>query len=79
MESPDIQIVDVRQTPPAQRHPRIFGAFEKLAPGQSFELINDHDPNPLYYQFQAEHTGEFNWEYLEQGPENWRVKIQKIR
>ncbi len=73
------RIVDVRLTPPAQRHPLIFGAFERLQPGQSFELVNDHDPKPLYYQFLAEHTGTFDWEYLERGPEVWRVKIGKIQ
>lgn len=73
------QIVDVRQTPPAQRHPLIFGTFENLQPGESFELVNDHDPKPLYYQFQAEHTGEFEWDYLEQGPQTWRVSIKKVR
>ena len=71
----DEPVVDVRFTPPAQRHPLIFGTFEKLAPGQSLVLINDHDPKPLYYQFQAERTGEFTWDYLEQGPEVWRVRI----
>jgi uncharacterized protein (DUF2249 family) len=70
-------VVDVRQTPPAQRHPMIFGTFEQLKPGQGFELVNDHDPKPLYYQFQAEHTGEFDWDYLERGPEVWRVEITK--
>ncbi|NLG98764.1 MAG: DUF2249 domain-containing protein [Chloroflexi bacterium] len=69
--------VDVRQTPPPQRHPMIFGTFEALEPGESFELINDHDPKPLYYQFQAERTGQFDWNYLEQGPEVWRVMISK--
>jgi uncharacterized protein (DUF2249 family) len=69
--------VDVRSVAPAQRHPLIFGAFEGLAPGQSFILVNDHDPKPLYYQFQAERTGEFAWDYLEQGPETWRVRIAK--
>lgn len=69
--------VDVRQTPPSQRHPMIFGTFEALEPGQSFELVNDHDPKPLYYQFQAERTGQFEWNYLEQGPEVWRVQISK--
>lgn len=69
--------VDVRQTPPPQRHPMIFGTFEALEPGQSFELVNDHDPKPLYYQFQAERTGQFEWNYLEQGPEVWRVQISK--
>lgn len=72
------RVVDVRQTPPAQRHPMIFGAFESLEAGQSFELVNDHDPKPLYYQFQAERTGQFEWQYLEQGPVVWRVAIRKI-
>lgn len=71
-------LVDVRQTPPAQRHPMIFGTFESLKPGQSFELVNDHDPKPLYYQFQAELTGQFEWNYLERGPEIWRVEIRKL-
>jgi uncharacterized protein (DUF2249 family) len=69
--------VDVRSVAPAQRHPLIFGAFEALETGQSFILVNDHDPKPLYYQFQAERTGEFAWDYLEQGPDTWRVRIAK--
>lgn len=69
--------LDVRTIAPAQRHPLIFGTFEDLEPGQSFVLVNDHDPKPLYYQFQAERPGEFDWEYLEQGPETWRVRIAK--
>ena len=40
-------------------------------------LINDHDPKPLYYQFAAEHAGEFVWEYSEKGPIDWRVRIGK--
>lgn len=68
-------IVDVRSTPPAQRHPRIFSAFEALAPGEGFILINDHDPKPLYYQFKFEREGQFTWDYLEQGPQDWRVRI----
>lgn len=71
------RVVDVRNTPPPQRHPLIFGTFEALASGESFELINDHDPKPLYYQFQAERAGQFGWTYLEQGPEVWRVEIRK--
>jgi uncharacterized protein (DUF2249 family) len=69
------QIVDVRAVPPAQRHPLIFGAFQQLAPGASFILVNDHDPKPLYYQFKFEQEGLFSWEYLEQGPDAWRVRI----
>lgn len=41
------------------------------------ELVNDHDPKPLYYQFQVEMPGAFTWEYLEQGPHDWRVAITR--
>jgi uncharacterized protein (DUF2249 family) len=62
---------------PPQRHPLIFATFQALGPGEGFELVNDHDPKPLYYQFAAELPGQFTWEYLEQGPEVWRVRIGK--
>jgi uncharacterized protein (DUF2249 family) len=67
--------IDVRPVAPAQRHPLIFETFEGLAPGESFILVNDHDPKPLYYQFKFEREGQFTWEYLEQGPDVWRVRI----
>ena len=74
-----VKTLDVRTIAPMHRHPMIFQSFEELRPGQAFELVNDHDPKPLYYQFQAERTGEFQWEYEEQGPEVWRVRIGKVK
>lgn len=70
--------LDVRQLVPMQRHSTIFGKWQNLGAGQSFVLINDHDPKPLYYQFDAEHKGKFTWDYLESGPSVWRVKIGKL-
>ena len=69
--------LDVRVIPPRDKHPTIFRTFEALAPGESFVLINDHDPVPLRYQFEAERAGTFGWKYLEAGPEVWRVEISK--
>lgn len=71
--------IDVREVPPPQRHPQIFQAFESLEPGESFILVNDHDPKPLFYQFKFEREGEFTWDYLEQGPQDWRVQIGKSK
>jgi uncharacterized protein (DUF2249 family) len=68
-------VLDIRTIPPAQRHPLIFDQFEGLKAGESFILVNDHNPKPLFYQFQAELTDQFTWEYLEEGPEAWRVRI----
>jgi uncharacterized protein (DUF2249 family) len=72
------QTLDVRQLPPAKRHPLIFQTFETLKPSDVFVLVNDHDPKPLFYQFKFEQEGRFTWEYLEQGPEVWRVQIGKV-
>ena len=71
----DSENLDVRQLIPMQRHSTIFSTWQNLVPGNSFVLVNDHDPKPLYYQFDAEHPGEFTWDYLESGPETWRVRI----
>ena len=71
-------ILDVRELAARLRHERIFSDYHNLKPGESFVLINDHDPKPLYYQFQAEYTGRFSWTYLEQGPEIWRVRIGRL-
>lgn len=70
--------LDVRETPPPQRHLLIFQTFDGLQPGEAFILVNDHDPKPLYYQFLHERQGQFTWEYLEEGPEVWRVRIGKV-
>ena len=69
------QILDVREEPPARRHELIFDTYGALEGGEGFVLVNDHDPKPLYYQFAAEHANQFEWDYLEQGPQVWRVRI----
>lgn len=70
-------MIDVREIAPRERHPLIFQTFDELAAGDAFELVNDHDPKPLCYQFMAERPGQLGWDYLEEGPEVWRVRISK--
>ncbi len=67
--------LDVRVIPPREKHPAIFQTFDGLEAGASFILINDHDPFPLRHQFAAERKDQFTWDYLEQGPVVWRVRI----
>ncbi len=69
--------LDVRTIPPREKHPAIFTTFAALAPGEAFVLVNDHDPIPLRYQFEAQHAGSYGWDYLEQGPAVWRVRIAR--
>jgi regulator of cell morphogenesis and NO signaling len=70
-------ILNVTLLEPRQKHPTIFVRFDELAEGESLTIHNDHDPKPLYYQLLGERGNIFNWEYLEEGPEWWRVRISK--
>lgn len=70
-------ILNVTLLEPRQKHPTIFVRFDELAEGESLTIHNDHDPKPLYYQLLGERGNIFEWEYLEQGPEFWKVKISK--
>lgn len=38
-----------------QRHPLVFAKFDALDVGESFVLINDHDPVPLHGQMEEMH------------------------
>lgn len=77
-DTPKTIELDIRPVPVPQKHPTIFSTFDALTVGDAMLLINDHDPRPLYYQFGFERTGQFDWEYLEQGPVTWRVNIKRI-
>jgi uncharacterized protein (DUF2249 family) len=48
------QTLDLRDIPPADRHPKIHDAFAELESGEALTLINDHEPKPLFYEMQAE-------------------------
>lgn len=72
------RIVDVRSTPPAERHARIFAEFDRLAEGEAFVLVTDHDPRPLYYQMRTERVGVFGWKPQGEGPTEWRVEIRRL-
>lgn len=79
-EEPSVRVtveLDVRDLPPAQRHEQIFDAYDELQDGQGFVLVNDHDPKPLYHQFDAEAGPEFYWEYRQRTPGEFRVLIAK--
>lgn len=67
--------IDLRQIPPPARDALILRSFSGLLPGQSLELVNDHDPQTLNAQFELRSPGLFSWNYLEQGPRVWRVQV----
>jgi uncharacterized protein (DUF2249 family) len=70
--------LDVRPVAPPDRYERIMGAYEELGTGGELELTLDHEPTCMYYALQATRGDDaFEFEYLETGPETWRVKVRK--
>lgn len=70
---------DARRVPCRVKHAQIFQRWAELPVGGHFVLINDHDPVPLYYQFQALFPEAFDWEYLVDGPTEFQVRITRLR
>ncbi len=69
--------LDLRPMPPFERHEKIFQLWDALSPGETLRIINDHDPKPLHYQFEAEYKNQYQWEYEQEGPKDWIFKIKK--
>lgn len=70
--------LDVRAVEPKHRFERIMGAYEGLGDGEALRLVVDHDPKCMYYTLKATRGDEtFRFEYLESGPETWRVDVTR--
>ena len=72
-----VETLDLRPMPPFQRHEKIFQVWDSLKPGEALKIINDHDPKPLWYQFEVEYKDKYAWDYEQKGPRDWIVKISK--
>jgi len=70
-------VLDVRTVPHPVRHAVIFGALEAVVPGATLVLLAPHDPLPLLRQLQERHPGAFVIDYLERGPEDWRLRLTR--
>jgi uncharacterized protein (DUF2249 family) len=71
--------LDVRGVAPKDRLETIMGAYDALPVGGTLDLTVDHDPTCMYYTLQAMRTEHpFSFDYLESGPEVWRVEVSKL-
>jgi len=62
---------------PKVKFQTIMQTFDDLKEGEAFILHNDHDPKPLFYQLSATKGDIFTWDYLQQGPEIFEIRIAK--
>ena len=67
--------LDARAVPHAIRHATIFGALDSVGAGGGMVLVAPHDPLPLLAQLEQRSPGLFSIDYLERGPEAWRIRF----
>ena len=70
-------VLNIPAIEPKLKHPTIFKVFDHIQENDSFVIHNDHDPKPVYYQLLGERGDTFKWEYLQEGPEWWDVRVTK--
>ena len=71
-------VIKVTEYPPHLKHKTIFETYASLQPSESVLIINDHDPIPLRFQLESTHKGNYEWDYIEQGPTTFQVEITKL-
>lgn len=67
--------LDVRPLRKWKRHCIFFSTFAALKRGETFVLINDHNPLRLRTNLRDAVDDDFSWEYLQEGPEEWRILV----
>jgi len=73
-----VNVLDLVPVAPKHRFDRIMTAYARLGVKERLELRLDHEPECLYYTLLATRGDEaFAMEYLEAGPEVWRVCVEK--
>lgn len=73
----EVRELDVRGMRKPDKHPAIFATYSDLPTGGAFVLVNDHDPQHLHQEFESDHAGSYEWEYLNREMRDWRIKITK--
>ncbi len=63
--------------PHAVRHAAIFGAIDSLRPRAVMVISATHDPVPMLNQLNQFYGGTFQTQYLDRGPERWRIQIRR--
>ncbi|WP_029135359.1 DUF2249 domain-containing protein [Nakamurella lactea] len=74
-DEPGFPELDVQTIPHAIRHATIFGALDAVREGGGLIIAANHDPVPLLGQLQQRSPGAFQIDYLERGPQTWKIQF----
>ncbi len=73
--TPELQ---VSALPKVIRHAAIIGGLTSMKAGEKLVLVVNHDPLPLLSQLERVAPGALALEYLERGPEVFRLEFTKL-
>lgn len=69
--------LDARVIPHEIRHAAILGSLQGIGVGQSMILVAPHNPLPLLAQIDAAWPGGFSREYVQEGPDAWKIRFTR--
>ena len=55
----------------------VLSHFDSLPVGEKMVIINNSDPSHVFNELEEKRFGKFEWEYIEEGPEVWKVSLAK--
>lgn len=73
-----IAVLCVQGLSTCEQHRRLLDAFDVLGDHACLDLVDSQDPQHLFMQLAVARAGQFDWRYLDQGPQQWRVRLQRI-
>lgn len=71
-------VLDLRSTPPSERHGTVLDAFSDLRDHDTIQVIYDFDPRPLRRQFEENFAERFLWLQRRLGSDCWEVSLRKL-
>lgn len=69
--------LDARVIPHAIRHGAVLGALSQVRPGAAMILVAPHNPLPLLAQIQNLENDAVRMSYLQEGPDAWKVLLER--
>jgi CRP/FNR family cyclic AMP-dependent transcriptional regulator len=73
-----VERIDLRPLPTWERHDRMLMAFDRLAPNQVAEFINDHEPKALRATVEGDREGVLLWDSRNAGDGRWVIRITRL-
>lgn len=70
-------IIEAQSIPGPERHEFILKSFANLNPEETLVVVNTHDPRPLIAQMSSTFGKLLQHDYIEQGPEVWKVRFTR--